>query len=78
MILKWMQKLGAVKTALAITLISILGSLALELGLSLISGQIYEAMIIKSILFPGIIAPIVSYAVVRVVLKLAESKAALS
>ena len=77
MILKWMQKLGALKTALAITLISILGSLALELGMSLVSGQIHEEMIIKCILFPGIIAPIVSYAVVRVVLKLAESEAAL-
>lgn len=73
-----MQKLGAVKTALAITLISILGSLALEMGMSLFSVQIHLEPLIKCILFPGIITPIISYAVVRVVLKLAESETALS
>jgi hypothetical protein len=66
MILNWMQKMGAAKTALAITLISILGALALEIGMSLIAGQMRVETIIKCIIFPGIIAPIVSYAVVRV------------
>ena len=77
MILKWMQKLGAVKTALAITVVSILGSLALELGMSLFSGQIHSNAVIKCILFPGILTPIIAYAVVRVVLKMADSEKAL-
>ncbi|MEE9497336.1 MAG: PAS domain S-box protein, partial [Desulfobacterales bacterium] len=77
MILNWMQKMGAAKTALAITVISILGALALEIGMSLISGQMHPETIIKCIIFPGIIAPIVSYAVVRVAIRLAESDAAL-
>ena len=77
MILNWMQKMGAAKTALAITVISILGALALEIGMSLISGQMHPETIIKCIIFPGIIAPFVSYAVVRVALRLAESDAAL-
>ena len=72
-----MQKMGAAKTALAITVISILGALALEIGMSLISGQMHPETIIKCIIFPGIIAPFVSYAVVRVALRLAESDAAL-
>ena len=78
MILKWMQKLGAVKTALIITLISILGSVALELIFSLVSGQFHREALIKCILFPGIIAPFVSYAVVRVVLKMIDSETALN
>jgi PAS domain S-box-containing protein len=77
MILNWMQKMGAAKTALAITLISILGALALEIGMSLIAGQMRVETIIKCIIFPGIIAPIVSYAVVRVAIRLAKSDAAL-
>jgi PAS domain S-box-containing protein len=78
MILKWMQKLGAVKSAIAITVVSILGSLALELVISMISGRYHAEMFIKCILFPGIIAPAVSYMVVRVVIKLADSEMALS
>jgi PAS domain S-box-containing protein len=77
MILNWMQKMGAVKTALAITVISILGALALEIGISLIIGEMHPEMIIKSIVFPAIIAPIISYAVVRVAVRLTESEAAL-
>ncbi|MGW8301419.1 MAG: PAS domain-containing hybrid sensor histidine kinase/response regulator, partial [Desulfobacterales bacterium] len=77
MILNWMQKMGAAKTALAITVISILGSLALEIGMSLITGHLHPQMIIKCIVFPAIIAPIISYAVVRVAVRLAESEAAL-
>jgi PAS domain S-box-containing protein len=77
MILNWMQKMGAVKTALAITVISILGALALEIGISLIIGEMHTEMIIKSIVFPAIIAPIISYAVVRVAVRLTESEAAL-
>ncbi len=73
MILNWMQKMGAAKTALAITMISILGALALEIGISLIIGEMHPEMIIKSIVFPAIIAPIISYAVVRVAVRLAES-----
>ncbi len=77
MILKWMQKLGAVKTALAITVVSILGSVALELGMSLFTGQIHTRAVIKCILFPGILTPFIAYAVVRVVLKMADSEKAL-
>jgi PAS domain S-box-containing protein len=77
MILKWMQKMGAVKTALAITAISILGSLTLEIGLSLIVGHLRTQTIIKCIIYPAIIAPFVSYAVVRVAVRLAKSEAAL-
>ncbi len=77
MILNWMQKMGAAKTALAITMISILGALALEIGISLIIGEMHPEMIIKSIVFPAIIAPIISYAVVRVAVRLAESETAL-
>jgi PAS domain S-box-containing protein len=72
-----MQKLGAAKTALAITVISILGALALEIGMSLISGKLHVETIVKCIVFPGIIAPIVSYAVVRIAVRLAKSDAAL-
>ncbi len=72
-----MQKMGAAKTALAITVISILGSLVLELCVSLILGHLHAESIIKCIIFPGIIAPIVSYAVVRVAFRLADSEAAL-
>ncbi|MBT8331271.1 MAG: PAS domain S-box protein, partial [Deltaproteobacteria bacterium] len=78
MILKWILRLGAVKTALVITLISILGSVGLELVFSLVSGQLHRAMLIKCILFPGIIAPFVSYAVVRVLIKMADSETALT
>jgi PAS domain S-box-containing protein len=77
MILNWIRKMGAAKTALAITVISILGSLALEIGMSLITGHLHPEMIIKCIIFPAIIAPVVSYAVVRVVVRLDESEAAL-
>jgi PAS domain S-box-containing protein len=77
MILNWMQKMGAAKTALAITLIAILGALALELGMSLILGHIHVQTIIKAIVFPAIIAPIISYVVVRVAVRLAKSDAAL-
>jgi PAS domain S-box-containing protein len=77
MILNWIQKMGAAKTALAITAISILGALALEIGISLIIGEMHPEMIIKSIVFPAIIAPIISYAVVRVAVRLTESEAAL-
>ena len=77
MILKWIQKLGAVKTALAITLISILGAVALEFVFSLATGQFHRAILIKCVLFPGIIAPFLSYAVVRVVIKMADSETAL-
>jgi PAS domain S-box-containing protein len=77
MILNWIQKMGAAKTALAITAISILAALALEIGISLIIGEMHPEMIIKSIVFPAIIAPIISYAVVRVAVRLTESEAAL-
>ena len=77
MILNWMKKLGAAKTALVITVISILGALVLELGISLILGEKHPEMIIKTILFPAVITPILSYAVVRVAVRLAESEAAL-
>ncbi|MDX1707639.1 MAG: PAS domain S-box protein [Desulfobacterales bacterium] len=73
-----MQKIGAINSALTITLIAILGSLALELCLSLLSGQIHTRAIIKCILFPGIITPAIAYTVVRVVLKMAEAEKALS
>ena len=72
-----MQKMGAAKTAVAITVISILGALALEIGMSLITGHLHTETIIKCIIFPSIIAPIVSYAVVRVAFRLAESEAEL-
>ena len=78
MILNWMQKLGVVKSALVITLISILGSLMLELCMSLILGHLHAETIIKCIIFPAIIVPFVSYAVVRVAVRLAASEAALS
>ncbi|MGD8800383.1 MAG: PAS domain S-box protein, partial [Desulfobacterales bacterium] len=78
MILKWMQRLGVVRTTLVITLISILGSVALELIFSLISGQFHKVVFIKCMVFPGIIAPFVSYAVVRVVFKMTDSETALT
>ena len=78
MISKWILRLGAVKTALVITLISILASVALELVFSLASGQLHRAILIKCILFPGIIAPFVSYSVVQVLIKMAHSESALS
>ena len=73
-----MQKLGAVKTALVITLISILGSVALELSFALISGHFHWNGFIKCMVFPGIIAPFVSYAVMRVVIKMIDSETALN
>jgi len=77
MILKWIQKMGAAPTALAITVISIIGSLGLEIGLSLFSGHIHSAAIIRCIAFPAIITPLISYAVVRVAIRMADSEAAL-
>ena len=77
MILNWMKKLGAAKTALVITVISILGALALEIGISLILGEKHPEMIIKTIVYQAIITPILSYAVVRVAVRLAESETAL-
>jgi len=74
---KWMQKMGAAPTALAITVISTLAALALEIGMSLFSGHMEAATIIKCIIYPLIIAPPVSYALVRVALRLADSEAAL-
>jgi PAS domain-containing protein len=44
--------------------------------MSLIWGHLHLQEIIKCILFPGIIAPVVSYAVVRVAIRLAESETA--
>jgi PAS domain S-box-containing protein len=76
MILNWMQKLGAVRTALVITAISILASLTLEIGMSLIVGHLHLQTILKCIIFPAIISPFVSYAVVRVAVRLAGSEAA--
>jgi PAS domain S-box-containing protein len=76
MILNWMQKLGAAKTALVITAISILAALTLEIGMSLIVGHLHPQTILKCIVFPAIISPFVSYAVVRVAVRLAESEAA--
>jgi len=77
MILNWMQKLGAAKTALIISVISILGALALEIGMSWITGHLHSETIIKCIVFPAIIAPIISYAIVGVAVRLSESEAAL-
>jgi PAS domain S-box-containing protein len=77
MILSWMQKRGAATIALTITVISILGSLTLEIGISLITGHVHTQTLIKCIIFPGIIAPIISFAVVRVAVRLAESESAL-
>ena len=77
MILNWIQKMGAAKTALAITVLSILGALALEIGMSSITGHLHAETIIKCIVFPAIIAPIISYAIVRVAVMLSESEAAL-
>ena len=76
MILNWMQKLGAAKTALVITAISILAALTLEISMSLIVGQLHPQTILKCIVFPAIISPFVSYAVVRVAVRLAGSEAA--
>ncbi|MEJ2220802.1 MAG: PAS domain S-box protein [Desulfobacterales bacterium] len=68
--------MGAVRTALVITAISILASLTLEIGMSLIVGHLHLQTILKCIIFPAIISPFVSYAVVRVAVRLAESEAA--
>ena len=67
MILNWIQKLGAAKTALAITVISILGALALEIVISLTLGHMHTETIIKCVIYPAVIAPIVSYAIVQAV-----------
>jgi PAS domain S-box-containing protein len=77
MLLKWMQKMGPALTALAITVITILGALTLEISISLFSGHMHPGTIIKCILYPAIIAPIVSYAVVRVAIRLVDSETAL-
>ena len=77
MILNWMQKIGAVKTVLTITMISISGAVALEIVMSAITGELHTEMIIKYIVFPGIIALIISSAVVRVAVRLAKSEATL-
>jgi len=67
MILNRIQKLGAAKTTLAITVASILGALALEIAISLILGHTNTETIIKCIIYPAIISPIVSYAIVKAV-----------
>ena len=73
MFINWMQKMGAVISALAITVIAILAALMLEFGMSLISGEMHTETIIKCIIYPGIITPIVAYILVRVTVRLAGS-----
>jgi PAS domain S-box-containing protein len=77
MILKWIQKMGAPWTALVITAISIFGSVGLEISRSLLSGHINSTAILRCILYPAIIAPVLSYIVVRVAIRLVNSEAAL-
>ncbi len=77
MILKWMRKLGILKTTLATTAVAIFSSFFLYSGSSYIIAQAEMRGLLMSLIIPAIIAPILGYIFASAVIKLHFSEEAL-
>ncbi len=77
MILKWMRKLGVLKTTLATTAVAISSSFFLYSGSSYILAQAEMRGLLMSLIIPAIIAPILGYIFACAVIKLHFSEEAL-
>jgi PAS domain S-box-containing protein len=77
MILKWMRKLGILKTTLATTVVAIFASFFLYSGSSFIIAQAELRGVLMSLIIPVIIAPILGYIFAYAVTKLHLSEEAL-
>ena len=77
MILKWMRRLGILKTTLATTAVAIFSSFILSAGSSFIITQAGMRGILMSLIIPAIIAPIIGYIFACAVIKLHSSEEAL-
>ena len=77
MILKWMRKLGILKTTLVTTAVAIFSSFTLYAGSSYIIAEAGMRGILMSLIIPAIIAPILGYIFAYAVIKLHSSEKAL-
>jgi PAS domain S-box-containing protein len=77
MILKWMRKLGILKTTLATTAVAIFSSFFLYAGSAYIIAEAGMRGILMSLIIPAIIAPILGYIFAYAVIKLHFSEEAL-
>ena len=77
MILKWMRKLGILKTTLVTTAVAIFSSFTLYAGSSYIIAEAGMRGILMSLIIPAIIAPILGYIFAYAVIKLHSSEEAL-
>ena len=77
MILKWMRKLGVLKTTLATTAVAMLSSFLLYTGSSFFIPQAEMRGVLMSLIIPVIIAPILGYIFAYAVIKLQSSDEAL-
>jgi PAS domain S-box-containing protein len=77
MILKWMRKLGVLKTTLATTAVAIFSSFFLYAGSSYIIAEAGMRGLLMSLIIPAIIAPILGYIFAYAVIKLHSSEEAL-
>jgi len=77
MLLKWMRKLGILKTTLATTAVAIFSSFFLYSGSSYIIAQTEMRGLLMSLIIPAIIAPILGYIFAYAVIKLHFSEEAL-
>ena len=77
MILKWMRKLGILKTTLATAVVAIFASFFLYSGSSFIIAQAELRGVLMSLIIPVIIAPILGYIFAYAVTKLHLSEEAL-
>lgn len=77
MILKWMRKLGILKTTLATAAVAIFSSFSLYAASSCIIAEVGMRGILMSLIIPAIIAPIFGYVFAYAVIKLHSSEQAL-
>ena len=77
MILKWMRKLGILKTTLATTVVATFSSFFLYAGSSYIIAEAEMRGILMSLIIPVVIAPILGYIFAYAVIKLHFSEEAL-
>lgn len=76
MILRWMRKLGILKTTLATTAVAIILSFLLYAGSSYIIAEAGMRGILMSLIIPTIIAPLLGYIFVYVAIRLDQSEKA--
>ena len=76
MILRWMRKLGILKTTLATTAVAIISSFFLYTGSSFIIAEAGMRGILMSLIIPAIIAPVLGYIFVYVAIRLDQSEKA--